>query len=77
MNAEWNKMNRPPHRTVSLHRHPVFFGDVTNVIADCCGSCPEPVTDEEKEAAEKEDAIYVKGPIRFLTNDPGRQEIGI
>lgn len=77
MNAEWNKMNKPPHRTVNLHRHPVFFGNVADVVGDCCGYCPEPLNDEEREVAEEEGKIYVKGPITFLSDDPGRQEIGI
>ncbi|KAF8247996.1 hypothetical protein K440DRAFT_549813 [Wilcoxina mikolae CBS 423.85] len=76
LNAEWNKMNRPPHRTVNLHRHPVFFGNVADVVGDCCGFCPEPLNDEEREVAEEEGKIYVKGPITFLSDDPGRQEIG-
>jgi ankyrin repeat protein len=59
-----------------LHRHPAFFGRVQDVIEDCCGCCPEPVTDEEKEIAEKEAEIYIKGKVSFLIDDPGRQQIG-
>ncbi|PWY78097.1 ankyrin [Aspergillus sclerotioniger CBS 115572] len=73
LNAEWNK---PKDRQVNLHRHPAFFGDVVDVIHDCCGFCPQPETEEEKEIAEKEKKLYVSGNISFLKDDPGRQEIG-
>ncbi|KAL7272073.1 hypothetical protein RUND412_005133 [Rhizina undulata] len=76
LNAEWNPVNKPPHRTVNLHRHPVFFGSVDDVAGDCCGFCPEPIDDEEIKAQEEEDKIYVRGPITFMKEDPGRQEIG-
>ncbi|KAF5656927.1 ankyrin repeat protein [Fusarium heterosporum] len=73
LNAEWNQSD---DRQVYLHRHPAFFGRVEDVIEDCCGSCPEPFTDEEKEIAEKEAQIYIKGKVSFLIDDPGRQQIG-
>lgn len=73
LNAEWNQ---PDERKVYLHRHPAFFGRVEDVIEDCCGCCPEPVTDDEKEVAEKEGEIYIKGKVSFLIDDPGRQQIG-
>ncbi|OJJ66542.1 hypothetical protein ASPBRDRAFT_200862 [Aspergillus brasiliensis CBS 101740] len=73
LNAEWNK---PKDREVNLHRHPAFFGDVADVIGDCCGCCPQPLTPEEKEIAEKESKIYISGRISFIRDNPGRQEIG-
>ncbi|KAF7122286.1 hypothetical protein CNMCM5793_000243 [Aspergillus hiratsukae] len=73
LNAEWNK---PEDREVHLHRHPAFFGNFEDVIEDCCGFCPVPVTPEEKEVAEEESKIYVSGRIKFLQDNPGRQEIG-
>jgi hypothetical protein len=73
LNAEWNK---PKDRTVNLHRHPAFFGHFSDVIHDCCGYCPEATTAEDKEVAEVENKIYVKGDITFLKDNPGRQEIG-
>lgn len=73
LNAEWNQA---AERTVYLHRHPAFFGRVEDVIEDCCGSCPKPVTDEEIEIDEKEAEIYIKGKVTFLIDDPGRQQIG-
>ncbi|KAH8176109.1 ankyrin repeats (3 copies) domain-containing protein [Sarocladium implicatum] len=73
LNAEWNQ---PDDRTVYLHRHPAFFGRVEDVVEDCCGSCPIPHTEEEKEVAEKEAEIYISGKVRFMIDDPGRQQIG-
>ncbi|OAA37284.1 ankyrin repeat protein [Beauveria brongniartii RCEF 3172] len=73
LNAEWNQ---PKDRKVYLHRHPAFFGRVEDVIEDCCGTCPVPVTQEENEIAEKEAEIYISGKVSFLIDDPGRQQIG-
>ncbi|KZL88206.1 ankyrin repeat protein [Colletotrichum incanum] len=73
LNAEWNQ---PEQREVYLHRHPAFFGRVEDVIEDCCGCCPKPVTPEEVEVAEKEGEIYISGKVSFLIDDPGRQQIG-
>ncbi|KAL9113514.1 MAG: hypothetical protein Q9227_002251 [Pyrenula ochraceoflavens] len=73
LNAEWN---RSKDRETALHRHPAFFGSVNDVIHDCCGFCPDPVTDEDLEAAEEEDKIYIRGDITFIKDDPGRQTIG-
>lgn len=47
------------------------------MIHDCCGYCPEPVTEEDKEVAEEESKIYISGDVSlFIKDDPGRQEIG-
>lgn len=73
LNAEWNQSKE---RKVYLHRHPAFFGRVQDVIEDCCGCCPEPVTPEEIEVAGKEAEIYISGKVSFLIDDPGRQQIG-
>lgn len=73
LNAEWNQ---PKERKVYLHRHPAFFGRVQDVIEDCCGCCPEAVTPEEVEVAEKEAEIYISGKVSFMIDDPGRQQIG-
>lgn len=72
-NAEWNKKK---DRTVNLHRHPCFVGPIDSVIHDCCGSCPKPVTNEEREIDEEESKIYVFGDLVFMKDDPGRQPIG-
>ncbi|KAK7970706.1 hypothetical protein PG988_009779 [Apiospora saccharicola] len=73
LNAEWNQTKE---REVYLHRHPAFFGRVGDVIADCCGTCPKPITPEEIEIAKKEGEIYVSGEVTFHIDDPGRQQIG-
>jgi hypothetical protein len=73
LNAEWNKAT---DREVNLHRHPAFLGSVGDVIHDCCGYCPLPVTAEDKKVAEEESKIFISGEITFLTDNPGRQEIG-
>ena len=70
LNAEWNQAKE---RDVYLHRHPAFFGRVQDVIEDCCGACPQPVTPEEIEVAEKEAQIYISGKVSFLIDNPGRQ----
>ncbi|KAK4105306.1 ankyrin [Parathielavia hyrcaniae] len=72
LNAEWNQ---PDDREVYLHRHPAFFGRFEDVANDCCGYCPVPRTDEEKEVAEEEEKVYVSGKISFMKDDPGRQAI--
>ncbi|ROV91315.1 hypothetical protein VSDG_07762 [Cytospora chrysosperma] len=73
LNAEWNQ---PKDREVYLHRHPAFFGRFDDVKGDCCGFCPKPVTNEEKEVHEQESKIYVSGKVSFIRDDPGRQLIG-
>ncbi|KGM91729.1 uncharacterized protein PADG_12187 [Paracoccidioides brasiliensis Pb18] len=62
LNAEWNK---PKDRSVDLHRHPAFFGSVEHVTDDCCGFCPVPLTDEEKDISEQEGKKYVSGKVQF------------
>jgi ankyrin repeat protein len=73
LNSEWNK---PKDREVNLHRHPAFFGSVDDVIHDCCGYCPKPITIEEEEVAEEESKTFISGGISFIQDDPGRQAIG-
>jgi len=73
LNAEWN---RPKDRETALHRHPAFFGNAVDVIGDCCGYCPKPVSREDQELAEEESKIYVSGDIAFIKDNPGRQTIG-
>jgi hypothetical protein len=63
LNAEWNK---PDDREVNLHRHPAFFGYAEDVIHDCCGFCPKPVTDEDHVVYDEESKIYVSGEISFI-----------
>lgn len=73
LNAEWN---RPKERETTLHRHPAFFGNASDVISDCCGYCPKPTTPEDGEIAEAENKVYVSGDLTFIKDDPGRQAIG-
>ncbi|TKX26280.1 ankyrin repeat-containing protein 4 [Elsinoe australis] len=73
LNAEWN---RPKDRDTNLHRHPAFFGNVEDVITDCCGYCPQPLTSEDEEICQEEQKVYVSGNVAFLEDDPGRQAIG-
>ncbi|KIH90357.1 ankyrin repeat protein [Sporothrix brasiliensis 5110] len=73
LNAEWNQKK---DREVYLHRHPAFFGRAEDVMEDCCCFCPKPQTDREKEVAEEESKTYISGKISFVTDDPGRQQIG-
>ena len=73
LNAEWNAKK---DRKVNLHRHPCFIGDVESVMHDCCGFCPRPQTQEEREMADQENKIYVFGDLKFIKDDPGRQTIG-
>lgn len=73
LNAEWNK---PADREVNLHRHPAFFGSAADVMSDCCGYCPKPVTPEERQVIEVESKNFISGEVAFLKDDPGRQAIG-
>jgi ankyrin repeat protein len=73
LNAEWN---RPKERETTLHRHPAFFGNAIDVIGDCCGYCPKPLTPEDQEIAEEESKTYVTGALSFVKDNPGRQAIG-
>ncbi|KAI9723540.1 MAG: hypothetical protein M1828_004136 [Chrysothrix sp. TS-e1954] len=73
LNAAWNK---PTSRIVNLHRHPAFFGKVEDIIKDCCGSCPVPVTPEDCQKAKEESKYYVSGRIAFVKTNPGQQAIG-
>jgi hypothetical protein len=72
LNAEWNTKERE----YKLHRHPAFFGDAEDIFEDCCGNCPKPNSPEEEKVAEEESKNYVSGKLTFLTDNPGRQEIG-
>lgn len=54
----------------------MFFGDVEDIIHDCCGSCPKPSDPEEEEVWERESKVYISGEVTFIKDDPGRQAIG-
>ncbi|KAI0824362.1 ankyrin [Trametes gibbosa] len=73
MNSPYN----PKNKRRRLHRHPAFFGTMTECLEDCCEArfCIEPKDDEEKKLQETEDKSYVRGRIQFIREDPGRQSI--
>eukprot|EP01091_Cochliopodium_minus_P014082 TRINITY_DN470_c0_g2_i1.p1 TRINITY_DN470_c0_g2~~TRINITY_DN470_c0_g2_i1.p1 ORF type:complete len:1824 (-),score=771.42 TRINITY_DN470_c0_g2_i1:113-5584(-) len=62
LNSEWYAKNK------KYHTHPCFFGSATDVIKDCCGSCP-PVPEEDIDP----DAPYVSGKLTWVTVNPGGQ----
>ncbi|TFK24215.1 ankyrin repeat protein [Coprinopsis marcescibilis] len=71
MNSTFN----PKNKNRRLHRHPAFFGTMEECIKDCCGSCPKPIDDDEKELQAKETEIYITGRIQFMEENPGRQSM--
>eukprot|EP01126_Amoeba_proteus_P055454 TRINITY_DN6887_c0_g3_i3.p1 TRINITY_DN6887_c0_g3~~TRINITY_DN6887_c0_g3_i3.p1 ORF type:complete len:1928 (-),score=499.26 TRINITY_DN6887_c0_g3_i3:166-5883(-) len=68
LNSEWYDKNK------TYHTHPCFFGHVSEVVNDCCGNCP-PVKDAEIQ--EQLDNMYVQGPVRWITVNPGAQNTRI
>ncbi|KAF9808872.1 hypothetical protein IEO21_07710 [Rhodonia placenta] len=58
-----------------LHRHPAFFGTMSECLEDCCEVNDEPTGDDERQLQVKEDDTYVRGRIQFIEEDPGRQSI--
>jgi len=76
LNAEWNPRNVPPQREWKLHRHPCFFGEMSDIFEDCCGHCPEPDSPEAAAVQKEEDERLVRGPIKFMVDNPGRQSVG-
>jgi hypothetical protein len=71
-----SEQSNPKDQQLSLHRHPAFFGSITDVIRDCCGSCPPPFTEAERAIAAKITEKFVSGGIQFVKDNPGRQSIG-
>ncbi|KAL1889400.1 hypothetical protein Cpir12675_005800 [Ceratocystis pirilliformis] len=57
---------------VYLHGYLAFFGQFADVANICCEDFP-PVTTPE----ELEDQIYIREPLTFIFDDPGRQQIGL
>ncbi|CAJ0829388.1 15258_t:CDS:10 [Entrophospora sp. SA101] len=72
LNSAWYSKNKDRN----LHRHPCFFGTMEQIFHDCCGTCPEPTTEEEKILQKEEDEVFIRGEISFIADDPGRQKIG-
>ena len=59
-------------RKTRHHQHPTFYGTMSDIFEDCCGQCPPLPPDYNPE----EKNLYVSGPLTFLQDNPGRQEIG-
>ena len=68
LNSEWSEIYN--HR--GYHTHPCFIGTLEEVIKDCCGECPEIPSTVDPESME----CFVRGPLTFIVDDPGRQSIG-
>ena len=73
LNVDFNK---PRDRETNLRGHPAFFSRMEDVIPNCCGYCPKPVTDDDRAAFEEESKIYISGDLTFVKDDPDRQDIG-
>ncbi|KAF9530942.1 hypothetical protein CPB83DRAFT_904927 [Crepidotus variabilis] len=71
MNSTFN----PKNKGRRLHRHPAFFGTIEEVLEDCCEHCPEPIDQDEKDLQAEEDENYLRGRIKFVEENPGRQSM--
>ncbi|KAF9530926.1 hypothetical protein CPB83DRAFT_849882 [Crepidotus variabilis] len=71
MNSTFN----PKNKKRRLHRHPAFFGTLQECMEDCCEMCPEPIHADERTIQDTEDKQYVRGRIKFIEENPGRQTI--
>ncbi|KAF8169046.1 hypothetical protein K438DRAFT_1921395 [Mycena galopus ATCC 62051] len=71
MNSTFN----PKNKGRRLHRHPAFFGNIEEVIEDCCENCPAPVDEDERKLQTEEDGGFIRGRISFIQDDPGRQTL--
>ncbi|KAJ7583431.1 ankyrin repeat protein [Mycena floridula] len=69
MNSTFN----PKNKGRRLHRHPAFFGTISECIEDCCEYCPDPIDEDERKLQAEEDDAYIRGRISFIQEDPGRQ----
>ncbi|KAF7354601.1 Ankyrin repeat protein [Mycena sanguinolenta] len=71
MNSTYN----PKNKGRRLHRHPAFFGNIAEVMEDCCENCPAPIDEDERDLQAKEDEGFIRGRISFVQEDPGRQTL--
>ncbi|KAF8164738.1 hypothetical protein B0H34DRAFT_686396 [Crassisporium funariophilum] len=71
MNSTFN----PKNKGRRLHRHPAFFGTMEECLQDCCEACPDPIDEDERKLQATEDEMYIRGRIKFIEQDPGRQSI--
>ena len=68
LNSSWSET----YNNRGYHTHPCFVGTLQEVEKDCCGCCPEIPKDVDPETLE----CFVRGPLSFIVDDPGRQTIG-
>ncbi|EJD52730.1 ankyrin [Auricularia subglabra TFB-10046 SS5] len=73
LNSTFNPKNK---KRPNLHRHPAFFGTMHECLEDGCEFCPEPQDEEAKALQKTEDDIYIRGRVKFIQDDPGRQTVG-
>ncbi|KAK7053725.1 ankyrin repeat protein, partial [Favolaschia claudopus] len=71
MNSTFN----PKNKGRRLHRHPAFFGNIEEVMDDCCENCPAPIDEDERKLQAEEDEGFIRGRISFMQDDPGRQTL--
>ncbi|RKP04376.1 ankyrin repeat-containing domain protein, partial [Thamnocephalis sphaerospora] len=75
LNSPWYSKNRG--HDIKFHRHPCFFGTMADVMADCCGHCPDvSKLPEDERPSTEESELYIQGDVSFIKDDPGRQAIG-
>lgn len=65
-------------KTRKYRLHPCFFGSAEEILADCCPDDPPfpPKVDPEEPVLREHRETYVRGPLTFIMDDPGRQRIG-
>lgn len=68
LNSDWSEQ----YNNRGYHTHPCFIGTLEEVEKDCCGACPPIPKDVDPETLE----CFVRGPLSFIVDDPGRQTIG-
>jgi len=66
LNGEWFAKDRP------YYLHPCFYGTMAEVIRDCSPDDP-PIPDS---VPIEKIRRFVRGPLTWLEDDPGRQDIG-
>mmetsp|Transcript_36291 Transcript_36291/g.58096 ORF Transcript_36291/g.58096 Transcript_36291/m.58096 type:complete len:1153 (-) Transcript_36291:690-4148(-) len=66
LNGKWFAKDR------TYYLHPCFFGTAQEILGDCSPDDP-PIPDD---VPEEELRRYVRGPLTWLQDDPGRQQIG-
>lgn len=74
LNNKWFSKNR------QYRLHPCFYGTASEILGDCSPSDPpfppKPEHREESDEMKEHRETFVRGPLAFITDDPGRQRIG-